>query len=142
MNHKERTKKLESSVFLLNFSFIAFETFNSANFSASLALGSVSVLNGSLYHKTCNVSLLKYDQNSVETVSRCPMMQVLMLPGKSIVFIFKHLSNKGNEVVDPTLIRACRTPIGAVSPASLPLTSLAVTLTALQRIVHVVEVAE
>ena len=55
MNHKETTKKLESSVLLLNASFIAFKTLNSANSSPSSALGSISVLNGSLYDKACNV---------------------------------------------------------------------------------------
>ena len=51
-----------------------------------------------------------------------------MLSGKSIQFIFRRLSNKGNEVVEPTLIRACQAPIRAVSRASLSLTSLTVTL--------------
>ena len=44
--------------------------------------------------------------------------------------------------MDPTLIRACQTPIRAVSSASLSLTSLTVTSTALQRHIHVVEMAK
>ena len=56
-------QKLESSALLLNASFIAFGTLNSANSSASSALGSISVLNGSLYHETFNVSSLNYDLN-------------------------------------------------------------------------------
>ena len=112
---------------LLNASFIPFETLNPANSSASLGLGSILVLHRSLYHETCNVSWLNYDRNSAETISRCSMMQVLMLSGKSILFIFRRLSNKGNEVVDPTLIRACQAPIPVVSPAILFSTSLTVT---------------
>ena len=92
MNHEETTgagvgagEKLELSVLLLNASFIAFETLNFANSSASSALGlalwSISVLNGSLYHEACIVSSLKYDRNS-ETIPRCSMMQVLMLSVK------------------------------------------------------------
>ena len=51
----KRQPKALSSVLLLNASFIAFETLNSANFFALSVLGSISVLNGSLYHKICNV---------------------------------------------------------------------------------------
>ena len=70
-------------------------------------------------------------------------MQVFVLSGKSILFLFWGLSNKGNDVVHPTLIRAYQTPIRAVCPASLSLFSLTVShITALQRQVHVVEVAE
>ena len=98
----KRQTNLESSVLLLNASFIAFETLNFANSPASSALGSISALNGSLYHETCNVSSLKYDRNSAETISRCSMMQVLMLSGKSILFVFRRFSNKGNEVVGPS----------------------------------------
>ena len=86
MNCRDDQKR-ESSVLLLNASFIAFEILNSANISASSALGSISVLNGSLYHETCNV-LLKYDRNLAETISICTMMQVLILSVKSILFIF------------------------------------------------------
>ena len=92
------------------------------------ALGSISMLNWSLYHETCNVSSLKYDRNSAETITRYSMMHALMLFGKLILFIFRRFSYKENEVVDPTLIRACQTPIRAVSSASLSLTSLTVSL--------------
>ena len=68
MNHEEN-QKLESSVFLINASFIAFETFNSSCSSAS-ALGLISELNGSLHNKTSNALSLKYDQNSAEIISR------------------------------------------------------------------------
>ena len=70
MNHEKNNQKLESSVLLLNASFIAFEALNSANSSASSSVESISVLNGSLYHKTCNVLWLKYGRNSAETISR------------------------------------------------------------------------
>ena len=101
--------------------------FELANSFASSALGSISVLNGFLYHETCNVSSLKYDRNSAETISGCSMMQILMLSGKSILFIFRRLSYKRNENMDPTLNRACQTAIRTVSPVSLSLTSLTVT---------------
>ena len=91
-------------------------------------LGSISVLNGSLYHETCNVLSLKYDRNSAKMISTCSTMQALMAFSKPILFIFRRLSNKENELVGPTLIRACETPIRAVSPASLSLMSLTVTL--------------
>ena len=58
---------------------------------------------------------------------KVPMMQVLILFDKSILFIFRHHFNNGSEVVDPTLIGACQTPIRAISPASLSLTSQTVT---------------
>ena len=112
---------------LLNAGFNAFETLNSANSSASSALQSILVLNGSLYYETCNVSSLKWDRNSAETISRCSMIQVLMFSGKSIQFIFRHLFSKRKDVVDSTLIHACRTLIRAVNPASLSLISLTVT---------------
>ena len=73
-----------------------------------------------------NVSSLKYDRNSAETISRCSMMQVFMLSGKLILFIFRRVSNKENKVVDPILIGACQTPIRAVSSASLSSTLLTV----------------
>ena len=92
-----------------------------------LALGSISVLNWSLYHETCNVSSLKYDRNTAETILRCSMIQILVLSGKSILFIFRRSSKKGNEGVDLILIRACLTLIQAVGPASLSLTSLTIT---------------
>ena len=101
-----------------------------------------SVENGSLYHETCNVSSLKCNQNSAETISRCCMTQILMFSGKSILFIFRRFSYKGNKVVDPTLIRGCRTPIRAVSPAILSLTSLTVTSRPCKKQVHAVEAAE
>ena len=81
---------------LLNASFVTFKTLNSANSSAFSALGSISVLNGSLYHEKCNMPSVKYDRNSAETISKCSMMQILMLSGKSIPFIFRRLSNKRN----------------------------------------------
>ena len=111
---------------LLNASFIAFETLNSANSSASSALGLISVLIGSLYHETCNVSSLK-DRNSAETISSCSTMQIFVLYGKLILFTFRRISNKGNEVVNPTLIRVCQIPIQAVRSSTLSLTSLTVT---------------
>ena len=110
----------------LNVSFIAFETLSCVNSFASSALGSISVLNGSLYRETCYVSSLKYDRNSAEAISRCSMVQILIFSGKSILFSFRRLSNKGKEIVEPILIRACQTPIRAVSAASLSLTSLTV----------------
>ena len=76
---------------LLNTSFIAIKILNSANSSAFLALGLISVLNGSLSHKTCNMLLLKYNRSSAERISRCSMMQVLMLSGNSISFHFQAL---------------------------------------------------
>ena len=97
-----------------------------------------SVKNGSLYHETCNVSSLKCNRNSAETISRCCMTQILMFSGKSILFIFRRFSYKGNKVVDPTLICGCRTPIRAVSPTSLSLTSLTVTSRPCKKQVHAV----
>ena len=127
MSHEKTTKNWSCQICYLNARFIAFKTLNSANSSASLALGSILVLNGSLYHETCNVSSLKYVRNSAETISRCSMMQILRLSGKSILFIFRRLSYKRNENMDPTLNRACQTAIRTVIPASLSLTSLTAT---------------
>ena len=95
-------QKLVLSVLLLNGSFVAFETLNFVFSSGSSTFGSISVLNWSLYHETCNVSSLKYDWNSAETISRCFMMQVLMLSDKLTLFIFRSLFNKGNGVVPPS----------------------------------------
>ena len=127
MNHEETTKSW-SRRFVIKCHLHRIRNFELANFSASSVITSISVFSGSLDHETCNVSLLKYDRNSAETISRCSIMQVLMLSGKSILFIFRRLSNTGSEVVDPTLIRGCQTPTRAVSPASLALTSLTVSL--------------
>ena len=73
---------------LLITSFIAFEILNSDNSFDSSALDSILVMNRSLYHKTCDVSSLKYDQNSAETILRCSIMQVLFyLTNQSYSFL-------------------------------------------------------
>ena len=60
----ERQVESYGSIFVIKpkASFIAIETLNSANYSASLALESIFVLNRFLYLETCNISLLLFSR--------------------------------------------------------------------------------
>ena len=122
---------------LLNASFIAFETLNCANSSASSALGSISLLNGSLCHETCNASSLKYDQNSAETISRCSMLQVFVLSSKSILFIFRCQQRK--RCNGPYLDSCLPDSHSSSWPGQLVFNVVDCHITALQRQVYVVD---
>ena len=126
---------------LLNASFIAFETLNSASSSASLALRSTLALNGSLQQKTCNASSLKDDQNLAETIKMLydtSFDVIWRVNSFNFQAAFQQIKRSSGPYLDSCL------PDSHYSSylSQLVFNVADCHITALRRLVHVVEVAE